>query len=207
MVLKNLFHLETRTVYSDHWSAALGEVPVQDGLRELADSAESILVKTHEMPLGDKYPAIYLVRDARDALVSYAHYALYTGSGVPVGSDREAFLRVLRELILSDGHFGGWSRNALAWKRRARTVWLRYEDLTRSPADLLHGALTAVGHEPLVQHDGPLPSFQDLHQAFPWFYRKGQGGSWRTEMPADLQERCWERHGEAMTEFGYLRSY
>ena len=34
---------------------------------------------------------------------------------------------------------------------------------------------------------------QSLHRTFPWFYRKGQVGVWRTEMPEDLRELCWER--------------
>jgi hypothetical protein len=36
-------------------------------------SQETLLVKTHDLP-DDDSPALYLVRDGRDALVSYAHY-------------------------------------------------------------------------------------------------------------------------------------
>jgi hypothetical protein len=42
------------------------------------DSARDklVVIKTHELPAQDQFPAIYLVRDGRDAYVSYAHFEL-----------------------------------------------------------------------------------------------------------------------------------
>jgi hypothetical protein len=153
-----------------------------------------------------RLPAIYLVRDGRDALVSYAHFILHQQQGIPVGSDREAFRRILRELITSNSYFGGWSANVIAWKQRmAPTVMIRYEDLVINPVPILQEALTVVGRGPLTRHDESLPSFEALHEAFPWFFRKGKVGAWRVEMPEALHQLFWEHHQEAMLAFHYSR--
>jgi hypothetical protein len=210
IVLKHLFHLQTRTVYPSSDTEEVrkmcdlvGEAPPDATLEELARTRETCFVKTHEMPGDDEHPAICVVRDGRDALVSYAHFVLYTEHGIPTGSDREAFLRVLRELILSDEHFGGWGRNVLAWNQRAApTVMVRFEDLLDSPAEVLQGALADVGYRQVTTHDESLPSFEDLHAALPWFFRQGRVGAWRYEMPEALHELFWERHHEAMNVSG-----
>src|SRR5689334_7028983 len=113
IALKRFFALPTTSLYTgeDFLSAALGGPAPDMTLEQIARSVQPWIVKTHEMPGDDCYPAMYLVRDGRDALISYAHYVLHTDHGIPIGGDREAFLKVLRDLIVSTGHFGGWSRN------------------------------------------------------------------------------------------------
>ena len=173
-------------------------------LEEMAADADLHIIKTHEMPPPDDYPAIYLVRDGRDSLVSYAHYILYTERDIGVGCDREAFLRVLRQIIASNDHFGGWGRNVLAWQhRKAPTATIRYEDLVAGPATVLQEALVSLGQDAVLRGGESMPSFADLHSVFPWFFRRGNIGVWRDEMPADLQELFWERHREAMVRLGY----
>ena len=111
IALKHLFRLPTNSVYLNEDSPENRDLRDLIGqslditLEEMAAAAEPCFVRTHEMPADDDYPAIYLVRDGRDTLVSYAHFILSTENGTPVGSDREAFLRVLRELITSNSRF------------------------------------------------------------------------------------------------------
>src|SRR4051812_1327972 len=98
------------------------------------------------MPLNDNYPALYLVRDGRDVLVSFTHFLLRTEYGIPVGASREAFLWKLRRLIATNGYFGGWGPHVLAWKRRAApTSIVRYEELIADPAAALEKALPPLG--------------------------------------------------------------
>src|SRR5437879_528140 len=43
----------------------------------VAGAGEPLFYKTHGLPeAGDTRPAVYIVRDGRDALVSYAHFTL-----------------------------------------------------------------------------------------------------------------------------------
>jgi hypothetical protein len=51
-------------------------------LPQMAAAPEDFLVKGHELP-ADDYPAIYLVRDGRDCLVSYAHFIAPNSDAAP----------------------------------------------------------------------------------------------------------------------------
>jgi SAM-dependent methyltransferase len=91
----------------------------------------------------------------------------------------------------------------LAWTRRtAPTCIIQFEDLIANPGKELERALVALGL-PTLASRGPLPSFQELHKAVPWFFRKGKVGGWREEMPLGLQELFWQHHREAMETLGY----
>src|SRR5690348_17690471 len=81
ILLNHLFGVSTQSVYNDplfeerpELSELVGHAHNDRSLHELASSPRAYFVKTHELPNCDTYPAIYLVRDGRDALVSYAHY-------------------------------------------------------------------------------------------------------------------------------------
>src|SRR5436190_14783558 len=48
--------------------------PKSEVLRWMHEDDAIYVVKTHELPPDDTYPAIYVARDGRDALVSYARF-------------------------------------------------------------------------------------------------------------------------------------
>jgi hypothetical protein len=160
-------------------------------------------VKTHGLPPDDS-PALYVVRDGRDALVSYAHFVRTYEKSM---AERYTFPEVLRLLIESRDHFGGWSGNVGAWRARpalAPTVWLRFEDVVRQPRATLDGALCRLGFEPKPCGDAPV-TFEDLRRRWPDFFRKGKVGGWREELTGDLERLFWQHHGEAMDWLGYPR--
>jgi Sulfotransferase domain len=172
------------------------------GLDELRRRPERCLVKTHGLPLDDS-PALCLIRDGRDALVSYAHFIRTYEAGM---AQRFTFEQMLRLLITSRDHFGGWSDNIKAWRTRTGTViWLRYEDLIRAPQAQLERVLRQLGVGPSPT-DGPPVDFADLNRRWPEFFRKGKIGSWREEMNEELHELFWRHHHEPMRWFGYRRS-
>jgi len=82
---------------------------------------------------------------------------------------------------------------------------VRYEDLIRQPAAVVQQVLQRLGHGELPAVNGSLPSFDELNRIFPWFFRKGRPGAWRTEMSEDLQRLFWERYEPAMRAFGYSK--
>ena len=89
-------------------------------------------VKTHDLPNRDNNPAVVLIRDGRDAVVSYAHFFLKTERGID-HPGRDLFEETLRGIVDGDS-FGGWSDNVNAWVDRVgpdRAV--RYEDLGQGP--------------------------------------------------------------------------
>lgn len=168
------------------------------------NSPEPVLVKTHEMP-SDDAPAIYLVRDGRDALVSHAHYVLNFDLKME-STNRGQFLDVLQKLIESDNSFGGWDNNVRAWTTRtAPTAVIRFEELVSAPVESIRAAIAVLGLPFVEREQYQVPQFTELHARIPNFFRRGGVDNWRDEMPDDLHELFWQRHGAVMNAMGYTR--
>lgn len=213
IVLNRVYGFRTHSIYS---SKDFSEANAEDArrLRDLfghAESSQSLtdlisdsklhFVKTHGMPQDDAYPAIALVRDGRDALVSYAHFALYTEKNIQNPS-RGEFEETLENLIRFEP-FGGWSKNVGAWADRVGDdKVVRYEDLVRDPCTNIATALRRASVD-YAARAAAIPSFDELHTALPWFFRRGRVGAWRDEMPARLHDLFWELHHTAMERLGY----
>jgi hypothetical protein len=180
------------------------EMEAPQSLESMAAADSYYVLKTHEMPQED-YPALYLVRDGRDSLVSYAHYAMEYDRRIPKMFRGLLYGRTLRELILKE-YFGGWSGNVQAWaKRSTPTAIIKFEELIVDPVGTLREGLRQLNYFPPEAENPKIPGFDALHQAHPNMYRKGQVGGWREEMPDKLHQLFWERHGAAMDLMGYSR--
>ncbi|KAA1189213.1 glycosyltransferase [Pseudohalioglobus sediminis] len=189
-----------------------------------ADFASYPFVKTHELPssldeFGRDLPAVYLVRDGRDAICSLAHHR---SDLIAPGSD---YYQNLKEAIVAEreSFFGGWSKNASAWLKRADLV-MRYEDLVADPIGTVE-RLRRLCELPAA-NSASLPSFEALKHGIPKygaghdldipeqdkqrraakFFRRGQPGSWQDELPGELHELYWSYHGDVMEQFGYAYS-
>ena len=182
------------------------------------------IVKTHELPsslqrFDADIPAVYLVRDGRDAVCSLAHHR---SDLIAPGSD---YQQNLKEAIIANkgSFFGGWSRNAEAWLERADLI-IRFEDLIREPIKTVERIRKIYAlPNPAIEK---LPTFKTLKFGIPKygpgispdasdqekvaqsgkFFRKGKTGGWKEEMPDDLHDLFWSYHGETMEKFGYSRS-
>jgi hypothetical protein len=213
ILLHHVFGLQTHSVYSaarlaernpDDASRLLsltGQLEVECDLELLRATSGMHFVKTHDLPAGDTSAAIVLIRDGRDAVVSYAHYVLNTEHGID-RPGRDLFETTLKQLIIGD-NFGGWSRNVNAWiSRVGHDAAIRYENLIEDPVNIAADALRRLGVKGELAAR-PLPSFPELHATIPWFFRRGKTGSWREEMPSHLQELFLERHGDTLLRLGY----
>lgn len=164
-----------------------------------------LFYKTHSLPeAGDRRPAIYLVRDGRDALVSYAHFTLAYGPQVdPAAVTSGMFAAALRNHILeTHSAYGTWAQNVAAWTRRPHTAVVRYEDLAADPCGVADRALAVVGLRPTPVSDH-IPAFGELKEADGTFFRRGVTGGWRDEFPPDLLDLFWQKNGPAMLLHGY----
>ena len=220
MLLRYGFGLSTYSVFDDSLlsrqgsATTVGHLPLPAEPNELARRSELYLVKTHRLQdASSPHPAIHIVRDGRDALVSCAHYQLSYGGPrlvrallerAPSSVRHAAFRRALARMVY-DARFGGWSRNVAAWHGRVGpTVMLRYEDLLHAPLHALRSACAEIG----VQPSGPptdLPSFRSLSERWPGMFRRGIAGAWRKEMPSGIHEAFWRQHGDGMRLLGYAR--
>src|SRR5262245_22109003 len=145
IVLRQAFDLNTLAVYPEkngrrtNMRVRLDFGGHAEDLEALRQGPEPHLVKTHDGPTDDA-PALCLVRDGRDVLVSYANILSYD----PNHGGGRSVSELLHMLILSTDQFGGWGNNVLAWRARtgsAPTVWIRYEDVLQDPVGVIGAAL------------------------------------------------------------------
>jgi hypothetical protein len=183
------------------WAGVVGhlELPA-GGLAALRFTDGYHFVKTHDPRLATSaHPAIYIVRDGRDALVSHAHYIIERrGKGSDSGFDA-----MVQGLVWQKRKGGGWSNHVKAWTQRAAPVAvLRYEDLLQLPIVRMTAVLDALGIQ-LRSSGEQMPTFEELHARWPNFFRKGTIGQWRVEMPKRIRRSFWKRHKDAMVMMGY----
>lgn len=205
ILLKELSGLETYSIYDDPQTERIGLADTV-GHRPLASMPKSgtatpTFIKTHGLP-EDTKPAIYLVRDGRDALVSYARYRVAYRSKI------KSFHSELRNLIGGQGPFGKWESHVFAWTRDRQdgaTTLVRFEDLIARPVEVLRKALAETDTGLEILETGTVPTFDELHRRWPDFFRKGQAGTWRTEMSEEIQDLFWANNGDAMSYLGYSR--
>lgn len=204
--LKRVFGLDTFEKYS--WGANHASLEMEGyselgelSLAELSKADQNYFIKTHDLP-DDDNPAIYLVRDGRDALISHTHFTLEHDRKVANPSP-DLFRDTLHALIETDSSFGGWSGNVRAWAARsAPTAIVKFEDLISDPQASVCEAMAHIGFQPPENRLEPL-TFGELNRTYPQFFRRGKVGAWRDEMPRDLHALFWRRHGQTMRQFGY----
>lgn len=217
ILLKELYGLKTCSVHDDPLldelsiADVVGHEKLPDEWESFADSPEPNFVKTHRLPEDDR-PAIYLIRDGRDVLVSFAKYIqafkkkknLLKSAAKLFGYSQ--FDKILVELIESDDRYGGWSGHASRWiegRPEATTIVVKYEDLVSNPREQVESSLAKAGLNLSEIAGSKVPDFDELRRQSPDFFRKGKSGAWREDMPAHALELFLARHGETLKRFGY----
>jgi hypothetical protein len=214
VVLHHAYNLKTSSVYDDPLldrigvADVVGQEKLPAPISELRASPDVHFVKTHDLAT-DGSPAVYLIRDGRDALVSHAKYVLsFTKKkGIPfLHNEAKEFERALEKLIAEKPQFGGWSNHVRSWTQRpnAKTVVVRFDELIAAPQQQVEQALGKLGLNVESLSGGEVPDFAELQKQSPEFFRKGKTGGWRDEMPPRLQELFMQHHREVMEQFGYL---
>jgi hypothetical protein len=196
-VLESAFGVPTYTVYRNENSHG-----IRNPMFYEAPIGSLSFVKTHEIDsdvTDNDFPAIHIVRDGRDTLVSHAHFQIafadQRGQSVP---------SVLRGLIEGKGRWN-WSEHFDRWSQRDATqATIRFEDLILDPIGCVRSACQTVGVE-WTAVSVPLPSFRALHHKSPEFFRSGKVGQWPLWFNDELHERFWELHGNTMDQLGYRR--
>ena len=185
--------------------------PADDPHYDLMHSLESIIasprpaiVKTHDVRVADSHPAIYLIRDGRDALVSYAHFVIaLVQKQTPEAAGHQSFHDTLRDLILQNcPNYGTWSDSVRFWTARPNTAVVRYEDLVRDPGGEADRAFAKIGVS-VKRVSEELPTFEKMKQENTRIVRRGVVGSWKDEFPADLLPLFWKHSGDVMRACGY----
>ena len=218
IVLHRLYGVPTYSVYEDNDPVAqrvglelVGYRAKPANRESMNERQELFFMKTHKRHKGDKNPAIYLVRDGRDAVVSQAR--LQANQQSLNNEYEKPFSTLLREAIIRPylpGHpsSGTWGGNVLSWMDAdAPIAVLKYEELITDPRGSVTRIVAGLVPE-LSPTESDIPSFHELHSIDETFFRQGVAGSHRDEMPRELQELFWAQpeNALAMQRLGYGKS-
>jgi hypothetical protein len=149
------------------------------------------LVKTHDVPPAED-KAIYIMRDGREASVSYVNWL-------------RRYLRQdvdLFDVIAGAVHFGSWSDHIAAWSplERKGTLLLKFEDLVTTPDSYISILADFLERTPIAQS---LPTFAQMHAINPAFFPSGKKDSWKKSFSEDLHIFYWLIHRDTMIRYGY----
>lgn len=179
----------------DKW---VGNLPMPSQWDEFyeftSQSKEIVFIKTH-LPPKDGQPAIYIVRDGRQAIASYLEYYRQYNPDSNI---------TLQKLILGTEIYLGWSEHINAWNifERPNTLILRYEELVNVKEDVLNKIAK------FISFNGDIKEWQNpfdlLQQKKPEFFRKGKI-DWENnqEWTLWINQLFYFNHGEMMSKLNY----
>lgn len=191
-------YLEPQTNISPHMGQVTNRSHIN--VKKMHESDEIYFVKTHEMPNDPRHgqikaPALYIVRDGRDALVSFAHFNL---KGQKYNKQR--YNQELRNLVASSRW--NWSQHIQIWNQYQPKAIVRYEDIVKNPYNELLRAFGELNLDVPIK-DVKVPDFKSMNKMRPDHFRRGISGSWKDEMPADIHKAYWDKHKASMKLVGY----
>ena len=112
-------------------------------LTDLLDDVD--VIKSHQMVSGDD-PVIYLVRDGRNATLSFLYMAFLFGGHR--FSRLDEVYEAIRDLDAAEGSWSHHVAAAMSQADRRRTIIVRYEDLIANPLRTLIRVIGFVQSEP-----------------------------------------------------------
>lgn len=172
------------------------------------------IFKSHLLPQANYRKVVLLVRDGRDALVSYWRMMRQAQPNLSLDDVFE----------MEDELFPcSWEKYARRWlsnPQGAELMTLRYEDLLREPVKELGRVGDFLGvarsEEELssIVRGAAIEKMRGIAQRYGWdnsgnpmnnsFLGQGRARGYRSEMPAELQQRFLRRAGDMLDQFGYL---
>jgi aryl sulfotransferase len=201
--------------------------------RHLArDADDTLFLKVHDawarvdtgepmFPADVTLSVVYIIRNPLDVAGSCAHH---WGTSIEAAVERMCRSSAGRLPGLPgqlSQQVGSWSRHVRSWVDDcgAPVHVVRYEDLSVDPGGVFGGVVKSCGLDydedqvnkavafsafAELQRQEASVGFQERSTAAPGrFFRRGEVGSWRDELPGQLAERLTAAHHETMERFGY----
>lgn len=193
---------------------------------------KDVVIKTHNakltvsgmplIPVPLSGGAIYIVRDPRDIVLSYAsHMGKSAADTVPIMNDQGHITFSKRNHLFHV--ISSWSQHVTSWTQTKDfpVIIVRYEDLLSQPDNMFRQVLKALGVEEVdeaaFQFALEQTTFANLtkmedEQGFierselskDKFFRVGKVGQWKTGLLADQQDQLITDHVDVMKGLGYI---
>ena len=190
---------------------------------------EHVLVKTHfamanaggvdTITRKVTHGAICVVRNPWDVAMSYAdHYGTSIADAVTALAQPSLTVRANDTNIRQ--YLGSWSDHVSSWHSVAwlKRLTIRYEDMTSKPTEAFAQVVRFMGlpldRERLgraitfssfrmLQEQEVRDGFAEKSQHAERFFRSGQAGGWRREMPPDLAHKIARDHAQVLRALEY----
>ncbi len=176
--------------------------------------------KSHDLPAPEHRRVVYLLRDGRDAMVSFLHYIQVCRH------PHLEFLEFVQDVQKWSGQ-GRWSEHVEAWLAnpyQAQMITIRYEDLLDDTVRELLRFCAFAGIQPgqgrleTVAANATFAKMRQkeinqegwtngTHAGWPkdkFFVRRGQRGSYKDEMPSDVLAAFLQDASATLAKCGYL---
>lgn len=144
-------------------------------------------IKSHCLPDSKKFNFstdrfIYIVRDGREASLSYHRY-LVNIAGEEVS---------LSDVIVGNVSFGSWGNHLSRWSNKLHkidnSVLLKFEDLLNDFDSYFPHLCEFITNNNKDFDVSDIPSFLSLHELYPDFFRSGKKSSWEQVLsPEQIQ--------------------
>lgn len=172
-----------------------------------------MLFKSHFPPQKDFRRVIHLVRDGRDACLSYWHMLKKQNPSISLDS---IFLSDNQSFALS------WAEHCRSWIKNpynAEKIVVRYEDLLDDPictlqkVSLFLGVDRSVSHIQHVCDNLGIDSMRKLTKTHGWhgnspmlnnFFRRGKKAAYVDEVSHDILQAFQLKYGDMLRHFNYL---
>ena len=156
-------------------------------LRWLKEHKKTVIIKTHEIPV-DNSPAIFVVRDGRDAVTAVSN-----------------FWKIPIAYAITGQHiaFPSWSEYFWSWKplERSNTLMVKFEDMVSDPNKVAQELSPFLG---LEQTEVFVDAFEDNKKEFGQLFQDS-GSCWQECMTDSDLDLFWNCHGNVMDLLGYKR--
>jgi len=179
----------------EFWSDLTG------GDRHITQIYSLHLVKTHSFAVVGDDPVIYVLRDGRDAAVSYWHFMSEYRN-----RQWQPFSQFLRELYSTRDWWPDHVYHWLMVDNNHPKIIVRFEDLHQNQERELGRMIGFLGLEPVRRFEDfkSAMQFQRLNQISRDFFRSGRVGEW-TKHFTDEDERFFlENDWGMLKQFGYM---
>ncbi|MEM6589243.1 MAG: sulfotransferase domain-containing protein [Pseudomonadota bacterium] len=196
----------------------------------VGNNADVNFVKTHNIrdkafgvdliPPNYTRSAVYIMRDPRDVLISYArHFGQTHSQALEAISSKHNVTNSDQSTVFQ--YLGSWSGHVNSWTRNTvfPTKVLRYEDMQTKPVETFGSLLKHIGipvDPARLEKAVRFSSFDELSKQesedgfaeasgkTEKFFAKGISGQWVNELENDLVDEICKRHAKVMKKYGYL---
>ena len=205
VILNKIFGIKTYSIYDDKrdigadeaTSEVVGHEFLPDGfdIEKARDEEKLYYIKTHELlnySVDENDKAIYLIRDGREATLSFTNHQNVFNSQK----------KNLVDTIYGNSFIGSWGEHVASWdpENRKNTLTIKFEELVKDPIKFIDILSKFLEANPVRNK---IPTFEELKNINPNFFRSGKANSWEDVFTREEHLSFWLKNYKQMDKYSY----